>query len=213
MDPKHAALLRQLPQVDDLLRHPELAPAVAALSQVPGRRRGTPGLGRPAPAHQHHCGGRRCLSHWMKPVWSGCLGEALVAATKPSLGWVINATGLRSYSGNLGRSPLGVTCLAQLVEVASRYNTLEYDLAQGARGSRQDHLEGLLKETHRCRQGVLVVKICAAAVLLALNTLAQGQRGDYFPGPVGGDRRLFPYAGDHGGGAAAPSLRKWAPPQ
>ena len=31
MDPKHAALLRQLPQVDDLLRHPELAPAVAAL--------------------------------------------------------------------------------------------------------------------------------------------------------------------------------------
>ena len=28
MDPKRASLLRQLPQVDDLLRHPELAPAV-----------------------------------------------------------------------------------------------------------------------------------------------------------------------------------------
>ena len=31
MDPKRASLLRQLPQVDDLLRHPELAPAVAPL--------------------------------------------------------------------------------------------------------------------------------------------------------------------------------------
>ena len=34
MDPKCASLLRQLPQVDDLLRHPELAPAVAPLPRL-----------------------------------------------------------------------------------------------------------------------------------------------------------------------------------
>jgi hypothetical protein len=35
MDPKRASLLRQLPQVDDLLRHPHLSPAVAARSIHP----------------------------------------------------------------------------------------------------------------------------------------------------------------------------------
>ena len=34
MDPKRASLLRQLPQVDDLLRHPELAPAVSPLPRL-----------------------------------------------------------------------------------------------------------------------------------------------------------------------------------
>jgi len=75
---------------------------------------------------------------------------------------------------NLGRSPLGEACLAQLLEVATCYNTLEYDLAKGARGSRQDHLEGLLKELTGA-DGVLVVNNNAAGVLLALNTLARGK--------------------------------------
>jgi L-seryl-tRNA(Ser) seleniumtransferase len=61
-----------------------------------------------------------------------------------------------------------------LLEVASRYNTLEYDLVRGARGSRQDHLEGVLKELTGA-DGVLVVNNNAAAVLLALNTLAVGK--------------------------------------
>ena len=101
------------------------------------------------------------------------LREALLAAAKPMLRRVVNATGVVIHT-NLGRSPLGEACLAQLLEVASRYNTLEYDLAQGARGSRQDHLEGLLKELTGA-DGVLVVNNCAAAVLLALNTLASGK--------------------------------------
>jgi L-seryl-tRNA(Ser) seleniumtransferase len=84
---------------------------------------------------------------------------------------VVNATGVVIHT-NLGRSPLGDACLSQLLEVASRYNTLEYDLARGSRGSRQDHLEGLFKEITGAAS-VLVVNNNAAGVLLALNTLAR----------------------------------------
>ena len=75
---------------------------------------------------------------------------------------------------NLGRSPLGEACLTPVQEVASRYSTLEYDLARGARGSRHDHLEGVVQELTGAG-GVLVVNNNAAAVLLALNTLGAGK--------------------------------------
>lgn len=172
MDPKCAALLRQLPQVDDLLRHPELATAVAALPRALAAA-----VVRRVLADQRH------LINNTPPDTlpaeldeTGLLQElrdSLAAAAKPALRRVINATGVIIHT-NLGRSPLGEACLAQLLEVASRYNTLEYDLAKGARGSRQDHLEGLLKELTGA-DGVLVVNNNAAGVLLALNTLAKGK--------------------------------------
>ena len=74
MDPKHAALLRQLPQVDDLLRHPELAPAVAWLprSLAPPWYAGSwqTGASSSAPLLLG-----RCPRHWMRPAWSGCWGR------------------------------------------------------------------------------------------------------------------------------------------
>ncbi len=172
MDPARAHLLRQLPQVDELLRHPELAPAVgplprplaaAVIRRVLGQHRElintTPPEALPAKLDD------TALLRDLK--------EALGAAAKPSLRRVVNATGVVIHT-NLGRSPLSEACLASLLEVASRYNTLEYDLARGSRGSRQDHLEGLLKELTGA-DGVLVVNNNAAAVLLALNTLAAGR--------------------------------------
>jgi L-seryl-tRNA(Ser) seleniumtransferase len=101
------------------------------------------------------------------------LQEALKAAARPSLRRVINATGVIIHT-NLGRSPLARECLERLTEAALHYTTLEYDLARGARGSRQDHLEGLLRELTGA-EAALVVNNNAGAVLLALNTLAQGQ--------------------------------------
>ena len=86
---------------------------------------------------------------------------------------MLNATGVVIHT-NLGRSPLGAAALAQIQEVAAHYSTLEYDLAKGERGSRHDHLEGLLKEITGA-EAVLVVNNNAAAVLLALNTLAPGR--------------------------------------
>ncbi|MFA5110925.1 MAG: L-seryl-tRNA(Sec) selenium transferase [Desulfobaccales bacterium] len=170
MDPQRAALLRQLPQVDDLLRRSELAPvinplpralAAAVIRRVLADRRQAINASPPEalPAALDDAALLRDL------------GEALAAAAKPSLRRVINATGVIIHT-NLGRSPLGETCLAPLIEVASRYNTLEYDLARRSRGSRHDHLVGLLRELTGA-EGVLVVNNNAAAVLLALNTLAK----------------------------------------
>jgi L-seryl-tRNA(Ser) seleniumtransferase len=169
MDPKHTALLRQIPAVDELLRHPQLAAAIAPLP-----RSLAAAVVRQILAEQ-----RRAI-HALPPdelpagLDEGAvlrdLGEALRAAALPSLRRVINATGVIIHT-NLGRSPLGDACLPQLLQTACSYNTLEYDLVKGARGSRQDHLEGLLKEITGA-EGVLVVNNNAAAVLLTLNTLA-----------------------------------------
>ncbi len=172
MDPKCASLLRQLPQVDDLLRHPELAPAVSPLPRSLAA----------AVVRRVLAEARRTINalppealplQLDETVLLQNLREALSAAARPMLRRVVNATGVVIHT-NLGRSPLGAACLEQVLEVASRYNTLEYDLARGARGSRQDHLEGLLQELTGA-DGVLVVNNNAAAVLLALNTLAAGR--------------------------------------
>ncbi len=172
MDPKRATLLRRLPQVDELLRHPQLAPAVAPLP-----RSLAAAVVRRVLAEQ-----RRIISTTTPETLPDRLDEAallhhlqeaLLAAAQPSLRRVVNATGVVIHT-NLGRSPLGEACLSQLLEVAGRYNTLEYDLARGTRGSRQDHLEGLVQELTGA-EGVLVVNNNAAGVLLALNTLASGK--------------------------------------
>jgi L-seryl-tRNA(Ser) seleniumtransferase len=190
MDPKCATLLRQLPQVDDLLRHPDLAPVIGSLPRLlaaavvrrvlaAARRTITTTPPEALPAQLDEA----ALLHHLR--------EALAAAAKPSLRRVVNATGVIIHT-NLGRSPLGEACLAPLLEVAGRYNTLEYDLARGSRGSRQDHLEGVLQELTGA-PGVLVVNNNAAAVLLALNTLAAGKEAVISRGQlveIGGSFRM-----------------------
>ena len=172
MDPKRASLLRQLPQVDDLLRHPELAPAIeslprllaaAVVRRVLAAARQTIN-GEPPEALPPRLDETALLRD---------LREALLAAAKPRLRRVVNATGVVIHT-NLGRSSLAETALAQIQEVAAHYSTLEYDLARGTRGSRHDHLEGVVQELTGAG-GVLVVNNNAAAVLLALNTLAAGK--------------------------------------
>lgn len=76
---------------------------------------------------------------------------------------------------NLGRAPLAPGAIESVSSVAAGYSTLEYDLAGGVRGSRQDHVEGLVCELTGA-QAALVVNNCAAAVLLAATAL--GARGE-----------------------------------
>ena len=87
---------------------------------------------------------------------------------------VLNATGVIVHT-NLGRAPLAETAMRAAVEAGVRYTDLEYDLDTGARGSRQDHVEELLRELTGA-PAALVVNNCAAAVMLATSALAAGRR-------------------------------------
>ena len=87
---------------------------------------------------------------------------------------LINATGVVVHT-NLGRSLLPKKAIEHLVEVAQRYNNLEYDLNQGKRGNRYSHVEALLCELSGA-EAAMVVNNNAGAVFLTLNTLAYGKK-------------------------------------
>ncbi len=99
--------------------------------------------------------------------------EEARARTASSLRPVVNATGVVLHT-NLGRAVLSEAAARRVVEVARAYTTLEYDLSCGRRGSRSSHLERLLGLMFPGR-AAHVVNNNAAAVLLALNTLAEGK--------------------------------------
>ena len=207
MDPAHARLLRQLPQVDELLRHPHLIEAVASLPRPLAAAAVCRGL---AELRQFLSEGPAAdLPAELDPTALVLeLQKILEAAKLPSLRRVLNATGVVMHT-NLGRSPLAAAALAQIQEVAVHYSTLEYDLNLGQRGSRQDHLEVLLQELTGA-EAALVVNNNAAAVLLALTSLAQEKRSS----SPGGNwwRSAAPSACRRSWRPAAPSSGKWAPP-
>src|SRR5205823_9688454 len=93
--------------------------------------------------------------------------------TQPNLRPVINATGV-IINTNLGRAPLSQEALQAVQRVASGYSNLEYELEAGERGSRHAHVNALLCELTGA-EAALVTNNNAAAVLLALSTLALGR--------------------------------------
>lgn len=109
----------------------------------------------------------------------------------PSLRAVVNATGILIHT-NLGRAPLGRKILADIQDVVMGYSNLEFDLATGARGNRKVHLSSLLRHATGA-QDTLVVNNNAAALVLALNTLARNKevivsRGELIE--IGGSFRI-----------------------
>ena len=105
--------------------------------------------------------------------WLDAVRHALTARTRRSLRPVINATGVVLHT-NLGRAPLPLAALEAIAEVAAGYSNLEYDLVGGERGSRYAHCVALLRELTGA-EDALVVNNGAAALLLALNSLADGR--------------------------------------
>ena len=97
--------------------------------------------------------------------------QTIITLHQPVFRRVINGTGVIIHT-NLGRSVLPGDTLAQISEISGNYSNLEFDLATGTRGSRYSLVEELLCELTGA-EAALVVNNNAAAVLIALETLAR----------------------------------------
>jgi L-seryl-tRNA(Ser) seleniumtransferase len=170
-------LYRLLTSVDELLKSADLAELLA--------REGQPAVTESV---------RAVLASLREQISMGTLGtqEAVLLAVTHlpqaveqhlsrtmefSLKPVINATGVILHT-NLGRAPLAESAIKRITEVAGGYSNLEFDIAAGERGKRDVHVERLFSRLLN-QDGVsgirtVVVNNCAAAVMLALNTLAEG---------------------------------------
>lgn len=180
------ATLRSLPSVDQLLRALGSRPEVAGLP-----RPRLADMVREALAAER----RRVLAGTAPPADLSTLTARVVEAGRRSpvfsLRPVINAQGVVLHT-NLGRALLSSLALERVAAVASSYSNLELDLVSKERGSRYSHVEALLRRLTGA-EDALVVNNNAAAVLLALETLAHGKevivsRGELIE--IGGEFRI-----------------------
>ena len=160
-------LLRQIPAVNELLSRTALKDLEARL----GRRLVVESTRRVLQRLRDRIveGGHSSVS--LAALEQEIVSEA-EAAARLSLRSVVNASGVVLHT-NLGRAPLAREALEHLAEISTRYSNLEYDLELGVRGKRDAHTERLLGQLLGAGKTVLVNNN-AAAVLLALNTLAEG---------------------------------------
>ncbi len=167
-DDAQRALLRKLPQVDEVLNNPH----VSMLAQnVPH-----------AVAADHV---RAAIDRVRTGILAGTLTEvstdditaqavlALLSLAEPSLRRVINATGVIIHT-NLGRSALAPQAIAAVNDVIAGYSTLEYNVKTMSRGSRHDHCERLLCALTGA-EAAMAVNNNAAAVLIVLAEFAAGK--------------------------------------
>ncbi|MFM8268892.1 MAG: L-seryl-tRNA(Sec) selenium transferase [Pseudomonadota bacterium] len=92
---------------------------------------------------------------------------------RPTLQKAINATGIVLHT-NLGRAPIPKQTLIDLASELSGYCTLEINPETASRGQRTDHIEELLSLLTGA-ESALVVNNGAAAVFLILNALSWGK--------------------------------------
>jgi L-seryl-tRNA(Ser) seleniumtransferase len=190
-----SALFQKLPSTDELLRQPDMealiereghAAVAESIRVVLARLRQEISSGQIT-------GGQ--LDEKSLDLALGGLSAAIERQLRQSLSYsllaLVNATGVILHT-NLGRAPLGAAVLDHVRATASVYSNLEFDLATGERGKRDVHVDRLFQKLldnlgpspRESEQTIstgtstaistIVVNNNAAAVLLALNSLAEG---------------------------------------
>ena len=91
----------------------------------------------------------------------------------PSLRPVINATGVLLQT-NLGRAPLSQRAIAAMNSAAAGYTNLEFNLDEGGRGSRHDHVRELIGTVTGAEDGI-AVNNNAAGIMMALEVFAKNR--------------------------------------
>ena len=164
-------LLRELPSVDRLLKHPRCEALLARYNRDYLIQKCRDALDQ-----------ARIEIRQDKSIAVGAIKDEAIAArveariaaeSQPALVRVVNATGTILHT-NLGRALLSQAATDAVVAVAGSPVNLEYDLAAGKRGRREEAIEALLIELTGA-EAATVVNNNAAAVLLALNSLAEGR--------------------------------------
>jgi L-seryl-tRNA(Ser) seleniumtransferase len=151
-------LLRSLPAVDAVMRHPSgrtLAGRHGRTSATAAVREALEALRRQIVAGERPQVSERTVAEAASRLLAG-----------RGLRRVVNATGVVLHT-NLGRSVLSERAALAAYDAATGYSNLEYDLRSGTRGSRYDHAVPLLRELTGA-EDALVVNNCAGATLLAL---------------------------------------------
>jgi L-seryl-tRNA(Ser) seleniumtransferase len=160
---------RLLPSVDQALQRPE----VQALAGVHGRAAVVTALRSALEALRERAAAGGPALDAAAASLARDVASRLEAGARPSLVRVLNATGVVVHT-NLGRAPLSPAAATRVAEIAASYSNLEYDLERGGRGDREAHAEARLRDLLGV-EATVVVNNCAAAVLLAVNTLAEGR--------------------------------------
>ncbi|HEV2303264.1 MAG TPA: L-seryl-tRNA(Sec) selenium transferase [Stellaceae bacterium] len=171
----------RLPAVDRVLRSPEGAALVAR-------------HGRPLVLDIVRAALAECRADGRTGSLAQILADSaarLDGLARPSQCRVFNLTGTVLHT-NLGRAALPEEAVAAAVAAMRNATSLEYDLATGRRGERDDHIAGWLKRLTGC-EAALAVNNNAGALVLALNSLADGRetivsRGELIE--IGGSFRL-----------------------
>ena len=156
-----------IPSLDVFLREPAMEPLLERYGRV-----------RTLAAARDELSGLRAQWRELAPApttqsLAAACESRLAAAQRPSMRRVVNLTGTVIHT-NLGRSPMPQCAIDAVTQAMANPVNLEFDLDQGARGERDNHVEGLLTRLTGA-EAALAVNNNAAAVYLVLNTLGQGR--------------------------------------
>ena len=189
---QNSALFRKLPSTDEVLRQPE----VQALADREGHAAVTESVRAVLTGLRQEIADDR-LNEQSLDLALGGLPAAIERQLRHSLSYslrpLVNATGVILHT-NLGRAPLAAATVDHIRETALTYSNLEFDLATGERGKRDVHVNRLFQQLltdgistehvgtaapgcpaeRSSAVSTIVVNNNAAAVLLALNSLAEG---------------------------------------